>query len=143
MFHKSLTKAYICATLILIVCLLPGGALPNLHVEMVSFDKLVHLVMYIPMTWTLAYGFQLQTRLPSFQHKSLLYAFLISCFYGAFIELLQWSLTPDRVAELYDFFADAAGAAIGILTLKYGIKLIVFWNKSFQKIASLWDVKDY
>lgn len=132
MFHKSLIKAYICATLILIVCLLPGGALPKLKVEIISLDKFVHLVMYIPMMWTLAYGFKWQIKYPSLQHKYLFYAFILSCFYGAFIELLQWSLTPDRAAELFDFFADVAGAALGLLTYMWGERLIRFWNRLFR-----------
>lgn len=143
MFHRFLTKSYIVSFLILVVCLLPGSSLPTVKVDWVSFDKLVHLLMYVPLTWTLAYGFKLQTRFPHLQSKHLIYAFVIACVYGAFIELLQFVITPDRAAELYDFFADAVGAGIGVMTATLGMKLIFFWNRFFQKLSSIWDTKDY
>lgn len=132
MFHKHLTKAYICSALILIVCLLPGSSFPTVDVQWVSLDKLVHLIMYVALAWTLAYGFKWQTTYPHLHQRFLLYAFLISCLYGAFIELLQFALTPDRAAELFDFVADAVGAALGLATYTWGESLIRFWNQLFK-----------
>lgn len=132
MFHKSLLKAYIVLFLILVVCLLPGSSLPTVGVEWVSLDKFVHLVMYIPLVWTLAYGFRYQSIYPKLKQRRLFFAFIVACVYGALVELLQFALTPDRAAELYDFFADAAGAAIGVLTVKLGEYLIDLWNRIFS-----------
>ena len=92
--------------------------------------------MYIPLTWLLAYGFREQTKHASLKKSYLLYAFIIACVYGAFIELLQFSITPDRAAELYDFFADALGAAIAIWTINVGMRLILFWNTLVKQLFS-------
>lgn len=134
MFHKSLLKAYIVTVLILIVCLLPGSSLPTVKVDWVSLDKLVHLIMYIPLTWTLAYGFKAQNKYPKLRERRLVYAFIIAIIYGALVELLQFAITPDRAAELYDFFADAAGAALAVLTVKIGDYLIILWDRIFKFI---------
>lgn len=132
MFHKALTKAYICSVLILIACLMPGSSFPTVDVQWVSFDKFVHLVMYVALMWTLAYGFKYQTKYPQLQQMHLFYGLLISCVYGALIELLQWALTPDRAAELWDFVADAVGATLGLVTYAWGERLIRFWNRLFR-----------
>ncbi len=136
MFHRSLYKAYSVAFIILFLCLLPGGSLPKVGVSIVSFDKWVHLMMYIPLAWTLAYGFKKQKRYPKLALNALWWVFLVASFYGAFIELLQFSLTPDRCAELFDIIADIAGVGFGILTHKLGIRLIVRWNEFWNKLVS-------
>lgn len=133
----NFVKAYICAFLILLVCLLPGSSLPTVGGDWVSFDKLVHFIMYVPMTWTLIYGFSFKTSTEPLPRRYLLISFIIACVYGAFIELLQFALTPDRFAELYDFFADMGGAAIGVLTYTIGLKLIHVWNSMMRGIMSV------
>lgn len=132
MFHRPLIKAYICALLILIVCLLPSSSLPSVKVDWVSLDKLVHLIMYLPLTWLLAFGFKNQNTFPQLKQRHLLYAFIVSCVYGALIELLQFAITPDRAAELYDFFADVLGAGIGVITYRLGEWLIKMWDRLFK-----------
>lgn len=132
MFHKSLIKAYICAGIILVICLMPGSSLPSVDVEWMFSDKLVHFLMYIPMVWTLAFGFKLQTKHPKLQTQYLLWSCVIAVAYGILIEFLQFALTPDRAAELYDMFADAGGALFGVLTYRVGEKLILFWNRIFK-----------
>lgn len=136
MQHKPLINAYICAILILVVCLLPGSSLPKVSENWLPLDKLVHIIMYVPMTWTLAYGFKCQTKWNNGAQRFLLYAFIVSCVYGALIELLQFALTPDRACELFDFFADALGAAIGVFSYNLGERLINIWNGWFTKRVS-------
>ena len=132
MFHRPLIKAYICAALILLVCLMPGSSLPGVNVEWLALDKLVHFIMYVPLTWLLAFGFKNQTRYPQLKKRYLMYAFITSCIYGALIELLQFAIAPDRAAELYDFFADALGSAIGIFSFRFGEWLINQWDRIFR-----------
>ena len=132
MFHKYMSKAYIVAFIILVVCLLPGSALPSPEIDWVSFDKFVHLVMYVPLAWTIFYGFNNQSKYSISKRKSLMFTFVIALFYGALIELLQFAITPDRAAELWDFVADVVGVVLGLLTLKIGERLILFWNKIFR-----------
>lgn len=132
MKHGPLINAYICVVLILIVCLLPGSSFPSVTVNWISFDKLVHVIMYLALSWTLSFGFKRQNTLTRIQSRFLLWTFIISCVYGALIELLQFALTPDRACELYDFFADALGAGLGLMTFKLGERLILFWNRLFK-----------
>lgn len=133
MFHRSLFKAYIVSFLILVVCLLPGSTFPSTGVEWVSLDKVIHLIMYVPLAWTLAYGFRLQSRYAKWQEKALLYTFILASVYGALVELLQFALTPDRAAELWDFVADVAGVVLGLLTYRIGERLILFWNRIWDR----------
>ncbi len=133
MFHRALLKSYIIAAIIIVLCLLPGQTFPKVEQPIIGLDKLVHILMYVPLAWTMVFGFKLQKRHPKLTEKAFLYTFVIASAYGAFIELLQFALTPDRAAELWDFVADVAGVLLGLLTYKIGEKLILFWNKIFKK----------
>ncbi len=135
MFHKALFKAYVCAFLILVACLLPSRSLPEDKTFWPGSDKLVHVLMYVTLAWTLAYGFKLQTLYHVLQKWRLFWAFGIAGLYGGLVELLQFALTADRAAEFHDLVANAAGAILGILTIKVGECLILFWNK---KRNALW-----
>ena len=127
-----MTKAYIVTFMILVVCLLPGSALPSPEINWVSFDKFVHLVMYVSLAWTMFYGFSMQSEYVISRGKALVFTFIIASLYGALIELLQFAITPDRAAELWDFVADVVGVMLGLLTYRIGECLIIFWNKIFR-----------
>lgn len=133
MFNCSLVKAYAVAALILILCLMPSSSLPSVSVDWLSLDKVVHLIMYVPLAWTLVYGFKLQKRFPLLQRYAFVFGFIFSSLYGAFIEMLQMTITPDRSAEFFDFVADVAGAALGLLTYTWGAKLIDVWSNFWKK----------
>ena len=133
MFHKLLLKSYLCATLIMVVCMMPGSSLPHVTTSWVPFDKLIHFIMYVPLTWLLAFAFKEQDSYPLLKRKPFLFAFVISSFYGGFIEVLQHTVTADRAADVYDLLADALGAVFAIFTYSVGEVLIKFWNKIFRR----------
>lgn len=132
MFHRALLKSYIIAAIIIVLCLLPGQTFPKVEQSIIGLDKLVHILMYIPFAWTLVFGFKLQNRFSSLQQNAFLIALAIVVFLGVFTELLQKLLTPDRFAEYLDVVADIVGGLLGLLTYRWGERLILFWNK-------IWD----
>lgn len=132
MFHRSLINAYLVALLILVLCLLPGKSFPKVEQPILGLDKMIHLVMYVPLAWTLVFGFKFQHRYPKLQRKALLYAFVIASVYGGAVELLQRFLSPDRFAEWLDLVADMLGVLLGLLSYRWGEKLILWWNKLWR-----------
>lgn len=131
MFHRSLLKSYLVALLILVLCLLPGQSFPKVNAPVIALDKLIHLIMYIPLAWTLLYGFKTQNRYEGLQRKAVMYALLVASVYGGIVELLQLFVSSDRFAEWLDLVADIAGVLLGILTYRWGEKLILWWNRLF------------
>jgi len=129
MFHRSLFKTYLLAFIILVLCLLPSSSLPKVEQDSFAFDKLVHFLMYVPLAWTMVFGFKLQTRFPALKRRALVATIFIASFYGSVVELLQLLLTPDRYADWFDLLADVLGVLGGIASYKFGRRLILWWNK--------------
>ena len=133
MFHRSMFKAYFVALIILILCLLPSQTFPKVGQPVVGLDKLIHLLMYVPLAWVLIFGFKVQSKYRYLQQRAFFYALMFAGLYGAFIEVLQMCLTVDRMAEWLDFAADILGLLIGALSYRWGEKLILWWNRLWGK----------
>lgn len=133
MFHRALLKSYFISAVIIILCLLPGQTFPKVDQPIIGLDKLIHILMYIPMAWTLVYGFKLQQDFEKLKRHAFKYALVIVILLGGFTEVLQKLITPDRYAEYLDVVADIVGGAIGLLTYRWGEKLILWWNSIWRK----------
>ncbi len=133
MFHRLMSKAYLVAFTIMVVCLMPSTTIPSPEISWEYMDKLVHVIIYIPLAWTLYYGFKYQNRFFLLKENTFLFALIIASLYGALMEFLQFVLTQDRAAEFLDIIADMVGVLIGLLTSKVGVALILFWNKQWNK----------
>ena len=94
----------------------PAIELPK--VELVSFDKILHMGVYGLLTF-LCYISLIHLSSPNFPGKSaLLWSSFICMFYGATDEIHQY-FVPNRSCELQDWFADALGVVIAIVIIKY------------------------
>lgn len=71
------------------------------------WDKLQHIVVFVMLTLTGCLAFS----------QKRLWVGLSLIAYGAIIEMLQGALTRTRQASVYDWLADVAGIAIGLLAL--------------------------
>ncbi|MCC6185885.1 MAG: VanZ family protein [Chitinophagaceae bacterium] len=94
--------------LIFIACFIPGNEVPNLHVPFA--DKWVHFILFGGFTflWLLAYPRS------SWRHLSLIG--ILGAALGWLVEELQGQLSfLGRAKDLYDIYADACGALIGVL----------------------------
>ncbi|MCF8335219.1 MAG: VanZ family protein [Bacteroidales bacterium] len=87
-------------------------------------DKLMHGIMYFLLTLSLVYGMVKTTGL---FHNWQVYVVVIAApvAYGTIMEILQYALTPDRQAELPDFFANLTGVGLAFLLafLYYSFKI--------------------
>ena len=87
---------------IVVACLVPGQGLPSVHV--VSFDKLIHVVLFVGfgLLWTRAAP-HLQTRI-----------LVAGVVLGIATEVAQGLLPVNRSADVFDAVADAVGLVIGV-----------------------------
>lgn len=108
--HKKRAKsaAIVWTLLIFIACFIPGNEIPNINVPLA--DKWVHFILFGGFTflWLLA-G-------PSTHWKKLCTIVIIGCLFGWLVEELQGQLSfLGRAKDLYDIYADALGAVLGVL----------------------------
>lgn len=83
----------------------------------VGVDKLVHLGLFTVLGWLLWRS--LRTRLDA--RRAALLAVVLASLYGGVTEIVQ-GLATDRAAELGDFGADTAGAALGAWVMVRGVR---------------------
>lgn len=102
-----LLPALLWALLILVLCLLPGGALPQWRwADLINVDKLVHALLFFGQTILLARMF-LGHGSPQ---RWLLWAVIISVGYGIGVELMQGLEALGRRTDLNDMIANTVGA---------------------------------
>ena len=110
--------------LIVFASLCNANSIPKIQL-FEHFDKVVHFVMY--------FGASLFS-IPFFTfHKnykrSFLFAFFFSVLLGITMEILQYSITENRSADLFDVLANIFGSIVGIIVYQIFIK-----NRRIEKI---------
>lgn len=108
--HKKRAKfaAIVWTLLIFIACFIPGNEIPNLRVPFA--DKWVHFILFGGFTflWLMAK--------PGTDLPKLFFTCLVGCLFGWLVEELQGFLSfLGRAKDLYDIYADALGAVLGVL----------------------------
>lgn len=83
------------------------------------FDKLVHFILFAVMAWLWVYAN------PQKRTKTLLFIFICVAAYGAGMEWVQENFT-SREFDWKDIYADAAGAAAGVI---WGKKIGPYGNR--------------
>ncbi|MEO8588444.1 MAG: VanZ family protein [Flavobacteriales bacterium] len=105
----SLVPALLWALLILILCLIPGAALPQWDwADLVDFDKAVHVALFFGQSLLLVRLFRGHGR----PQRWLLWAVLISATYGIALEFLQGFEALGRRTDPNDMIANTAGACL-------------------------------
>jgi len=89
-----------------------------------SFDKVVHIVIYLVFSFTLSYAVINQNQPKKITIKQKLFICILSILFGGFMEILQEYIFINRYGSWYDFLANAIGAIIGILIFPYMYKLL-------------------
>lgn len=92
-----------------------GVNLPTTLSDVISWDKLVHAIVYAVLSFFLykACRFYFSKR------KAIIYAWLIAVSYGLLMEIVQYSFFPNRYFELFDIFANIVGATINSLLIYF------------------------
>ena len=114
--------AFCIAVVIFLLSTVFGAKVPNPIPELISPDKLGHLLAYFFLTASLLWGLA-KNKLLS---KRLIWLAIGACAtYGIVLEFTQFAFFPDRYFEWWDMLANLVGA----LLAKFIIRLI---NKSSQ-----------
>ena len=101
--------ALIWSCLILGLTLTPGKSLPS--VDLFTYDKLGHLIIFLVLTFLYTAGlFKNKNSVV----KSILLGLIVTIFYGAAIEVIQKFL-PDRSMDWKDLAANCSGSLIGTI----------------------------
>ncbi|MAR67791.1 MAG: hypothetical protein CL833_11140 [Crocinitomicaceae bacterium] len=114
------------AVSILFLCLIDTKELPSVtYLELMEFDKLVHIVLFGLLMLSCTVALRKQTRIAWAQKNAMVIALLFSIVYGSVIEVVQFFMVQDRTGELYDVLANGIGAFLGILFFRiiYGKEL--------------------
>jgi VanZ family protein len=116
-FFKLITlfvKPLVWLVFIAVLCFMPAEDIPKTPLILIPhFDKLVHFGMYFILAVLLIRPLRF-FRMPVWP-----VTLLISVFIGGMIEILQFAITDTRSASWGDFFADTAGAIVGLLVYEW------------------------
>ena len=114
--------AFCIAVAIFLLSTVFGAKVPNPIPELISPDKLGHLVAYFGLATSLLWGLDQNKRL---NKRSRNIAILACALYGIGLEIVQYAFFPDRYFEWWDMLANLVGAILATL-------IIHLLNKSSQ-----------
>ncbi len=121
---KLLIAGLLWSILILVVCSIPGDALPTKpFIKIPHFDKFVHAMLYLPYAIIISAHFHLnvnkiKTPLAIFITLMIVFSF------GGIIELLQEYAFVHRSADWFDLMSDVIGGIIGLLLYYLFLKFL-------------------
>ena len=122
MFFRYNLFTFCWLLLILLLTLTPGSSIPeaNLWEELLSFDKVVHFLIFSILTLLMIIGFTKQYTYAYLRKHAVAASLVISIGYGLIIELVQIPI-PGRYMEAMDIIANSIGCFIG-----YAIFYIIY-----------------
>ena len=106
--------ALIWTIVIACLCLVSFNDIPKVGLS--NLDKYAHFTFYFVFSglWFLYFSY----RKDNFSKvKRFLVVFFLSFFYGIAIEMMQYSFTETRKADIFDVLTNAFGAVIGLLVI--------------------------
>lgn len=112
---KFFLPAILWVVLITFLSLVSSRNLQKFTVDIVSFDKLAHLIIYAVLSFFIAWGIKKSLMRKKLSLKLLAMIFLFTSIYGIGIEVLQKSISTGRHFEYYDIIANIIGSFIGLL----------------------------
>ncbi len=86
-------------------------------------DKLEHFAAYFALSILLFLAFHFQEKIPFLKRNVVLITFSCIMIYGAVDELHQM-LIPGRMADIFDWIADALGGGLGIFSTFLFVKSV-------------------
>lgn len=123
-FKYAKTLSVIWALIILVLCSMPGQYVPSVSLlEMLSFDKWVHAVMFFVLCALIFIHVKKQTE----EKKKVILFLTIAILYGCSLEIMQGTLFSNRSADWNDIIANSLGCLMAFLFYK---KVFVFLSES-------------
>lgn len=119
-FFTKHWKSLVWATIILILCGLPGDEVNKVKfIDIPYLDKFVHLSLYLVFTLLLISDINSKRKNYDISVKKIAIAAFIAIVYGIVIEILQKYLFVNRGAEIWDFVANTIGVVIAIFCYRW------------------------
>ncbi|MCB9182863.1 MAG: VanZ family protein [Flavobacteriales bacterium] len=110
---RQLRWALLWALLILVLCLMPGAALPAWDwADVLSVDKLVHAGLFAVLGVLLFIGISRHYRARELRSATVLAVILVGIAYGGGLELMQMLSALGRRGDWNDFIANATGMGL-------------------------------
>ena len=113
MFLRYLYPALLWAGFILLLTMTSGKEFPE--VTLISFDKMVHVILFSVQSYLFMRGFMRQSKNMFLRYRPVVASLIFCIFLGASTELMQAYLLADRAGDVFDFIANCAGTGTGIL----------------------------
>lgn len=111
---RHLRWALLWALLILLLCLMPGAALPAWHwADLMSLDKLVHAALFAVLLFLCAAGLTKHYGAERLRSSVMLAACIATVAYGGLLEIMQNLPALGRRGDWNDFIANTVGVALG------------------------------
>lgn len=108
-------------SIILILSTYPGNKIPA--PPFFQVDKVVHVLMYAPLSIFLTIAFFRQYNNENTRLKVSTLIVLFCVFFGGIMEILQHYILINRSGNIYDFTANTIGAIIGMLLFPFIVKI--------------------
>ncbi|WP_175288744.1 VanZ family protein [Flagellimonas eckloniae] len=105
--------------MITILSLFSFSGLDTRQVNIPYADKITHFFFYFVFALLGCLFLRERTRGGIKLSKAVLVILLLAIGYGIFIEVLQYAITTDRMAEIGDVLANSIGAFLGISLIKW------------------------
>jgi len=122
---NKLLKYWKPAIIAIIICygsLTSGSNLNKVHfLNIKNLDKLIHFLMYLTLSLTLYRALLKNISISRREIILLNLVFVIS--YGLIMEVLQFYITTDRSADIYDGIANTIGTIFGIILYPFIVKI--------------------
>ncbi len=120
---KSYKWAILWASLIFVLCAIPGRDLPHSEwLEILQFDKWVHAGMFFILFLLSGRAYLIGNS--SFEIKEKLILFVICSAYGILLEVMQDLVFVERSFDKYDAIANAFGALMAFFLFRQAMRLI-------------------
>ena len=133
MVWRPMRPALGWASIILVLCLTPGSALPQWQwADLLSVDKLVHAAIFGILVVLLVRGLEGQSTGSSMAVRALPIAVVIGVLYGASMEGMQQIPGLGRHGDLLDLIANTFGCLVAFIWLR--------WRRNEKRLST--ETKD-
>jgi VanZ family protein len=123
MLLNKMWPALLWALFILLLCGLPGSAIPQLtFLDWLKPDKIVHLVLFGVLSFLLIKGINDYDVSSFWSTYPKTVTVIVSSLYGILVEVLQEYFFEDRHGDVFDAIADSIGALMGLPVYNFWIK---------------------
>ena len=116
----SYAPAFAWGIFVFVLSVMPGKDFPSIPDwgDLLSVDKIVHMIFYGTLTWLILRGKRKATN----KAVSLLFAVgaaVFSSSFGWFLEWFQGAYCEDRMSDVMDGIANTVGALFGLVVFLY------------------------